>query len=233
MAVIWGRCVAETKIIRGRLKISADLCEYWSNEWCLWIKHASCYPQSDRGDHCMCMRSTGCISQQQIRLSQYILCINEHAVCVSSARRLSPSDFFRWPVRKPRKICSSAHNQLWPYVLPTIPIEKSSLYPPEVHSINLVKRIQRIKKKKTDTRLRTESRWPHRLSACPCKENEEQGQDREKGFIWEWGWVTVEGRSKRTDVKTNNYEQVINKFPSISSPDDQTSPPTWRLCPKL
>lgn len=84
----------------------------------------------------------------QIRLSQYILCINEHAVCVSSARRLIPSDFFRWPVRKPRKICSSAYNQLWPYVLPTIPIEKSSLYPPEVHSINLVKRIQRIKKKK-------------------------------------------------------------------------------------
>lgn len=130
----------------------------------------------------------------QIRLSQYILCINEHAVCVSSACRLIPSDFFRWPVRKPRKICSSAHNQLWPYVLPTIPIEKSSLYPPEVHSINLVKRIQRIKKKKTDTRLRTESRWPHRLSARPRRENEEQGQDREKGFIWEWGWVTGEGR---------------------------------------
>lgn len=131
--------------------------------------------------------------------------------------------------KKPGKICSSAHTQLWPYVLPAIPIEKSSLYPPEVHSINLVKRIQRLKKKKTDTRLRRESRWPHRLSACPCRESEERGQDREKGFIWEWGRVAGEGRN--TGVKTNDSVQII-KFPSISSLDDATSPTTWRQRPK-
>lgn len=49
---------------------------------------------------------------------------------------------------KPGKICSSVHKQLWPYVLPDVPIEKSSSHRPEVHFINLVKRIQRIKKKK-------------------------------------------------------------------------------------
>lgn len=140
----------------------------------------------------------------QIRLSQYILCINEHAVCVSSARRLIPSDFFRWPVRKPRKICSSAHNQLWPYVLPTIPIEKSSLYPPEVHSINLVKRIQRIKKKKLT------QDWGQRadgLTGCQLV-HAERTKNRDK-IERRASFGSGAGSQVRAEVRGQMWKQII------------------------
>lgn len=157
----------------------------------------------------------------QIRLWQRILRIKEHADFVFSAPSVDSVRRLR------RKI--SAHKHLRPYVVPAILIEKSSLYPPEVHSINLVKRIQRIRKKTTDTRRRTESRWPHRLSARPRGEVEKRGRDRERKASSERG----AGSQVRAEIRGQVRKQIILKIPPISTLNDQTLPlPTWRRCSK-
>lgn len=141
---------------------------------------------------------------------------------------------------KPGKICSSVHKQLWPSVLPARPIEKSSLYRPEVHFINLVKRIQRIKKKKrnwhkTEDReqmasqavrpsmqrqQRTGTRWRERLhlrGAGSQTRPEIGGQVWKQMMVYRWKLTSASFLLRWSDLPSS-LETLSFVLPGSTSP---------------
>ena len=123
-----------------------------------------------------------------------------------------------------KKSRSSAHDQHWTYLHPMIPIKMSSLYLSEVHSINLVKWIQRAKD--TADRHEAEDRGPDGLadwrggkigsSRYRYKREEREGQEfialsKEGGmrkgriYLQEWDVMRRDSQRGTRSVKMTGY----------------------------
>lgn len=119
---------------------------------------------------------------------------------------------------KKTKTGKSACSQRQPYVLPAIPIEMSSLYLPEVHSSNLVKRIQGVKEKK-----KLPQAWGQKADGLTDRsghqpdrrESEEEGIRKREMLHFEVTLGHVWGQSKSTLLVENNlflkeHERLFN-----------------------